>query len=74
MTRNLEYSSFEEGDPDMLNHMQRIAAAEPKSPPSSMSAPRVRVRLTGAGPAIEPTLGEAVNPDAFRAALLLRIS
>jgi len=54
----------------MLNHMQRVAAAEPKSPPSSMPAPRVRVRLTGAGPAIEPTLGEAANPDAFRAAFL----
>ncbi len=68
--RNLEHSSFEEGDPDMLNHMQRVAAAEPKSPPSSMPAPRVRVRLTGAGPAIEPTLGEAANPDTFRAAFL----
>ncbi len=54
----------------MLNHMQRVAAAEPKSPPSSMPAPRVRVRLTGAGPAIEPTLGEAANPDTFRAAFL----
>jgi hypothetical protein len=54
----------------MLNQTQRVATAEQKSPPSSMPAPRVRARLTGAGPAIEPTLGDAANPDAFRAAFL----
>jgi hypothetical protein len=61
---------FEEGDAYMLNHMQRVAATEPKSPPSSMPAPPVRVRLTEAGPSIEPTLNGAANPEDFRAAFL----
>ena len=53
----------------MPNPTPRVAAAEPKSP-SSMPAPRINVRLTGAGPAIEPTLDEATTSDAFRARFL----
>ena len=48
----------------MLNQLHRIGATELKSPPS-VPAPRVKIRLTDAGPSIEPAFDETANQSTF---------
>jgi hypothetical protein len=54
----------------MLSDLGGAAAAEPRLPPSSVPAPRVRVRLTEGEQAIEPARGGEGRTGNFRAEFL----
>jgi hypothetical protein len=54
----------------MLSNVRRAPEPDDKLPPPSRPAPRVRVRQTDIGQAIELVLDEAVDLDAFRCGFL----
>ncbi len=54
------------GGAQMLNNVQRAPEPDGQLPPPSLPSPRVRVRQTEDGYAVEPALDETLGSDEFR--------